>query len=293
MNRAQRMISVALVVLALPLVVSAQQPRVAPNTHAWGTYHWARTANPFTVKLGDNVSSAWDSYLVTASSDWSQSVVLNTTIVAGQSTTSCRMTLGRVEVCARSYGNNGWLGLASINISGSHITQGSVKMNDTYFNTSTYNNPNERRHVMCQEVGHTFGLDHQSTNGSSLNTCMDYFSNTGANAGSTASTHPNAHDYEELSTIYSHLDSTNTSFSVAGPSGAVTSDAIPAMDQISLDGPGQWGVEVERSDDGRFSTYVLDFGSDRQIITFVTWADDATDDEGNPRVREPFRIHQP
>jgi hypothetical protein len=27
-----------------------------------GNYHWARTSNPFTLKLGDNVSSAWDSY---------------------------------------------------------------------------------------------------------------------------------------------------------------------------------------------------------------------------------------
>src|SRR5262245_37753318 len=52
---------------------------------------------------------------------------------------------------------------------------------------------------MCQEVAHTFGLDHQSTDGSSLDTCMDYFSNTGVNAGSTLSTKPNAHDFQELS----------------------------------------------------------------------------------------------
>jgi hypothetical protein len=34
--------------------------------------------------------------------------------------------------------------LASINIiDGTHITQGTAKMNDTYFNTAMYNNPNE------------------------------------------------------------------------------------------------------------------------------------------------------
>src|SRR6266567_7362536 len=38
-----------------------------------GHAHWARTANPFTIKLGDNVSSAWDSYLAVASSDWTLS----------------------------------------------------------------------------------------------------------------------------------------------------------------------------------------------------------------------------
>ena len=57
---------------------------------------------------------------------------------------------------------------------------------------------------MCQEVAHTFGLDHQSEDGSSLNTCIDYFSNTGANAGSALSTKPNPHDFDELNTIYAH-----------------------------------------------------------------------------------------
>ncbi|MCI0414256.1 hypothetical protein L0222_15865 [bacterium] len=25
--------------------------------HSWGNYHWARTSNPFTLKLGDDVTS--------------------------------------------------------------------------------------------------------------------------------------------------------------------------------------------------------------------------------------------
>ena len=93
------------------------------------------------------------------------------------------MVAGTTQVCNGTYGYNGWLGLATINVTpDKHITQGSAKMNDSYFNSSTYNNPNEREHVMCQEGGHTFGLDHQSTDGSAQNTCMDYFSTTGANA---------------------------------------------------------------------------------------------------------------
>ncbi|MBC9002950.1 MULTISPECIES: hypothetical protein [Micromonospora] len=37
---------------------------------------------------------------------------------------TCKATAGRVEVCNSAYGNNGWLGIASISVTGgTHITQ--------------------------------------------------------------------------------------------------------------------------------------------------------------------------
>jgi hypothetical protein len=38
-------------------------PTGSSANHQWGNYHWARTSNPFTIKLGDSVSSGWDIYL--------------------------------------------------------------------------------------------------------------------------------------------------------------------------------------------------------------------------------------
>src|SRR6266545_3900869 len=97
--------------VALTVITSAN--------HSWNGYHWARTANPFTLKLGDNVNSTWDPILATTSSDWSQSTVRNTTIVAGVANPrNCRPTNGRVEVCNSSYGNTGWLGVAQIWVTG-------------------------------------------------------------------------------------------------------------------------------------------------------------------------------
>ena len=243
----------------------------ADASHSWGTYHWARTANPLTLKLGDNVSSAWDPYLAVASSDWSASEVLDTTVVAGAARRNCQPTKGRVEVCSKSYGYNGWLGLAQIWISGSHITQGAVKMNDSYFNTPTYNNPNERQHVMCQEIGHAFGLNHQSEDGSSQDTCMDYFSNTGANAGSILSTHPNQHDYDQLVTIYTHLDSSNTAFSSA--LGGVNGKPTAVGHDVDLSDPSAWGQAVREDARGNNAVYVRDLGNGEKVFTFVTWAE--------------------
>jgi hypothetical protein len=260
MRRAMAFRALSVGAIALFLIVANVAPIEA--SHSWGGYHWARTSNPFTVKLGDNLSSSWTAYLATASSDWTQSSVLDAPVAAGASKGNCRPTAGRVEVCDKNYGNNGWLGLAQIWITGgTHITQGVVKMNDTYFNTATYNNPNERQHVVCQEVGHTFGLDHQSEDGTSLNTCMDYFSNTGANAGSTLSTHPNKHDYDELAAIYAHFDSFTT-VGAAAAAGPGASGANAAADGT----PG--GASPSRG-----SWYVEDHGGGRYLVTHVYWAE--------------------
>ena len=193
-------VSVAAVAIALAI---AAGPLSA--NHAWGSYHWARTANPFTLDVGDNVTSAWDSYLNTAISDWSASTVLNLAkkVPGGSRSRNCKATTGRIEVCNGSYGNNGWLGVARISVSGTHITAATTRLNDSYFNTATYNTPPWRRLVMCQEVGHDFGLDHQDEtfDNPNLGTCMDYTNDPdGGGSYGPGNEHPNGHDYDQLVT---------------------------------------------------------------------------------------------
>lgn len=227
--------------------------------HAWGSYHWARTSNPFTLKLGDNFTSNWDPYLTTAAADWSLSSVLDVIVVAsGKNPKTCRPTAGRGEVCNAKYGYTGWLGIAQIWISGSHIAQGIVKVNDTYFATQTYNTPAWRQLVVCQEVGHLFGLDHQDeiTTNTNLGTCMDYTRDPSSNQ------HPNAHDYEILETIYAHLDSSTT---------LSQTSAGKKQEDVS-DDPRAWGREARRSADGRASIFVREVDG-QTILTHVFWAD--------------------
>jgi hypothetical protein len=238
--------------LVLALSVSAN--------HSWGGYHWARTSNPFTVKLGDNLTSAWKPYLSTTSKDWSASNVLDTAIVAGSSKSkNCRATSGRVEICNANYGFNGWLGVASIWASGSHITQGTVKLNDSYFSTSTYNTPAWKNLVMCQEVGHTFGLDHQDENSSNANlgTCMDYTNDPATNQ------HPNKHDYDMLDTIYAHFDSFST----------VSQTTAAIAQQNSFENASEWGKSIKYDNQGRPVLFERDFGGGNKVFTFVVWAE--------------------
>ena len=266
----KKLITLAGIVSAAAVLLAGS----ASANHSWGGYHWARTANPFSVKLGDNVSGLWDGMLVTASNDWSQSTVLDSPIVTGGTRAKpCKATSGRVEVCSASYGNTGWLGVAQIWITGGeHITQGVVKNNDYYFGNSSYqyNNTAEMQHVICQEIGHTFGLDHQSETGASLNTCMDYYHNT--SNSDTKSTHPNQGDYDELLCIYDpgsrgrtltsaghsctgtgHLDSSST---VGGTAGSLP-DAVPSFSPASRVSQSRY---VDRLPNGDL------------LVTWVTWA---------------------
>ena len=255
-------------VLVAAATVAAMAGVVTPAgaTHSWGGYHWARTSNPMTLKLGNNVTSAWTGYLATSSVDWSISTVLDTTVVPGSTNARCRAKSGTVQVCNAAYGNNGWLGIASISISGgTHITQGTVKLNDTYFNTATYNTTAWRNLVMCQEIGHTFGLDHQDEvmSNANLNTCMDYTNSPGTNQ------FPNQHDYDQLVSIYAHLDSTTTVSSATATARASAADAARGP----MDTPGEWGRRVSGSDNPRqVAVYERDFGGGEKEVTFVIWA---------------------
>ncbi len=104
---------------ALILLVVAAFPVVLLASHSWGGYHWARTVNPFTLKMDDNVDSSWQSAFNGAISDWSKSTVLDMTTVAdGTRPKPCKATSGRVEVCNAAYGYRGWLALAQIWVSG-------------------------------------------------------------------------------------------------------------------------------------------------------------------------------
>jgi len=250
---------VQLVVLSFILLLSS--PTYA--NHAWGNYHWERSENPFALDLGNNVDNSWEGYLITASDQWSVSTVLNTTVVPGStSARRCKASTGKVEICNLAYGYNGWLGIAGITISGDHITSGYVKMNDSYFSSSTYNTVEWKTMVMCQEVGHIFGLNHQDENFSNpnLGTCMDYTNDPSTNM------YPNAHDYEELETIYAHLDAASAGGG-GDTSGGGCNPKSPKCNGVTV--PAEWGRLI--SEHGPMEVFELDLGNGNKVITFVTW----------------------
>lgn len=237
--------------------------------HSWGGYHWTRATDVVTLQVGDNVSASWDAYLDEAVIDWSVSPTLHLDeVTGGINPKNCRPTAGRIEACSARYGRTGWLGVAHIWLSGSHITQATTKVNDTYFNTPTYNTPAWRRLVMCQEIAHDFGLDHQDEafDNANLGSCMDYTSDPD---GPLSNEHPNAHDFEQIDLIYNHMET--------GADEGGLAAMPPAGGQGPLDTPAQWGRLIRSNGNGRVQIYERDLGRGHRILTHVFWADPQAD----------------
>lgn len=179
--------------------------------HSWNGYHWPRDSqdNPVALRVIDSVSSEWQGEFETSIAEWNDSSVLELVVDPiseddQRTRKRCQAVSGAIRVCNASYGYNGWLGVASINISGTHITKATAKVNDSYSMYWTEpsfegNAPDNKLHVMCQEIGHDFGLDHTSTDGSSQGTCMDY-------SWDPSSILPNQGDLDMLVAIYDHAD---------------------------------------------------------------------------------------
>jgi hypothetical protein len=299
-----------LAVLIALVGISVAMPATA--SHGWSTYHWPRSCSTCAASLNVynstvTTNTSWPTHLDRAifgdasnpnsanRRGWNDSSALTLSVVAGSTTTttrsSCPAVSGAVRVCNYTYGSNGWLGLAQIALvsgSTSHIAWGTAKMNDSYFNSGYPST--EKRHVMCQEVGHDFGLGHTSENGSSQNTCMDYYQNT--SSSDWTSTGPNQHDFDQLLTQHHWGKS-------LGVSSTAVAAAIgfPAVNDLNLNDTAEWGDPIEFDGEGRAIVFERSLGFDRDgnefsILTRVTWADPSFVEEVPDSGPEPLGTPQ-
>jgi hypothetical protein len=115
----------------------------AAQAHQWGCW----------IQADRNVRIRNTSSLATnAINEWNNSTILNLGAVSSGEET---------YVFAASSGATGWGGIARItNYSGCTILRATAQLNTSYSWTT-----NAARGVFCQEVGHTFGLDHSNDGG--------------------------------------------------------------------------------------------------------------------------------
>lgn len=266
--------------ITFAVVALVQTPIIA--THNWGGgtkgYHWQRTSSSIRqVPIRRFHSSVWLTRFATAYAKWRSASMTKVRPILGATgggRNPCPFAAGQITSCDGSYGNTGWLGLASIFVGSSgHITQGTSKVNNTYFNTAYYNNIPWRQLVICQEIGHNFGLGHvnEVNNNPNTGSCMDYTNDPDGGPGGASPTdpsnmNPNSHDYALINSKHNHTGSAMLlpGFESEMEREAEMPAALRAFDPVKLS---ELGTLVKIGDGGRTEVYEREFGNGYKAVT--------------------------
>lgn len=97
---------------------------------------------------------------------------------------------------------------------------------------------------------------------------MDYTNDPdGEGAYGPSNEYPNAHDFEQLETIYAHADATDFAVRTVGQSGQGT-----VSEEAGGDSPAEWGRAIRYDGQGRPDVFEKQVGPGRKKITHVFWA---------------------
>jgi predicted Zn-dependent protease len=144
--------------------------------HQWGSWHWHRGGASVQINMYN--TATYRTEASNAINDWNNNTILYTPQLGSHTD---------VHVFDGNYGANGWAGLASLeSVSGSHILHAHARLNYYYSMSSGY-----KQGVQCQEVGHTFGIDHSNT-GSCMG--LGYWAGNGY--------YTNSHDWSDVYNMY-------------------------------------------------------------------------------------------
>jgi hypothetical protein len=185
----------------------------ATAMHPWGCYKWPNSNVTYTNIAQGNYYNFYEQETVTDSNSWHNYTVMNFSSGNG------------ISMQSGFYGNNGWLGLTSITTNGCTITSSTTKLNRTYLDGSNYTDDN-RKTVACHEVGHSTGLAHNTQNTSCLK------------SGLPAPSNPNAHDQQQLQTIYGGGTQTPVPTNTPIPTWTASSTPVPTMTPSATNPPG-------------------------------------------------------
>jgi hypothetical protein len=146
------------------------------SAHQWGNWSWNRYGSTVTIQVYNYATSSY-SNANAAIRDWDSHTILSLPDPGSHTD---------ISVFDGNSGATGWVGLATIvNSNGNYITHAHAQLNTYYGYTGS-----QATGVYCQEVGHTFGLDHSNDG------CMGmgYYNNL---------TYTVAHNWNDIASMYS------------------------------------------------------------------------------------------
>ncbi|MCH7663864.1 MAG: hypothetical protein IH859_08365 [Chloroflexi bacterium] len=191
------------------LLIAVLAVGIAFADNQWSSYHYERPSSAeLILDIGDchtpSVYNNWSAMLTNVIADWNNIPGAGDNPEIGFNLTACGATINSYN---DDYGNTGWLGLASIRVSRgryAHIVSGRSQINEFYIDYPDYfgfDQAVEWQQVLCQEIGHDFGLNHNregSSGGTPDDTCMN------DDIRPLRFPSPNVHDDEMFTEMYTH-----------------------------------------------------------------------------------------
>lgn len=290
MKMGKKMIAVTAGASALAMLATAADAR-----HQWRKYEWAYDGTPIIAPVVDNtVGGGWSARVQFAMDGgdfngvnipgWNDSSRIQSSL-ARSDNTGCEFVPGEIHVCNDTYGETGWLGIASISLNGNEIVAGITKLNDTYFAQPNYNTESWKQLVTCQEIGHDYGLAHQNENflSDATTSCMEYTSWPEGNEG------PDAHDYEQLERMYvvDEPKGGGGGDGGGGRGGPKNRAELPNVGNT----PDSWGRAIEFLPNGKPFVYERVLSNGTRVVTHVTWTIEAAAEQGDHHHQQGPRQH--
>ncbi len=213
------------------MVIGLSSPALA--SHQWLNYHWKRHDAQVTIKLVDSSSDFYRTNINgTPTSDWDGSsrhiVVRETSGVANDASTRLNCPAPkkyrRVRLCTHddyNFANPNKLGEAQVwTFPGTgHLAYATAKVEADRVSSDA-----ERRSAMCQEIGHTLGLDHRDPLAS--DSCM---------VQTNGPEHPDSHDYDQLANITHKHEQGEVTTDPPGLQDSVDYNGDPCINSVGLD----------------------------------------------------------
>lgn len=269
-----RGICAALFLLGMVAIV----PTTVDATHSYSG-HWRRTSSAVrNIPVLRMLSSIWLTRYSIAMADWRNSAMTKIkpyTYGTYAPPYRCPFYTGYIAVCNGNYGGTGWGGLAFLARDGyGHAYGGWALQNDYYTGYgSSATAVAWRQHIICQEIGHLFGLGHvnEITTNRNVGSCMDYTNDpdggAGGYPGDPNNMHPYSHDYAFINQRHNHIGSLIPGFAAPeADASRVVSEAMKQFDVKTMKG---FGRLVFSAKDGNAERYELDLQGGALATTWV------------------------